>query len=146
MSALGESPVGVSWRRMKRLHGVRRSGFGPLVVAALAACFWASGAQAARLTLIECQHPMVTGEEAYALKNVTAATACPVVLILGRWEGVSGNIARLFKCVGPGKHTPVLELKTFAGWQLAITSSGFRMSRGTSSFEVTGTDFPLNCS
>jgi hypothetical protein len=114
------------------------------VLAAAVASIGASGAQASP-KLTECQHPVITGEEAYH-HDVTAKTACRVVLDLGRWENKRGNIAKLYKCVGVGKHTPVLKLRSFEGWQLSLTKSGaFQMSRGHASFDVTGTDFPLNC-
>jgi len=118
---------------------------GPLVVAATAAALWAGGAQAGSPRLIECQRPMITGEEVYSLKNVSSKTACPVVISLGRWENIEGNIRKLYTCTGPHKFTPVLVLQTFDGWRMAITKAGFRMSRGTSSFGVTGTDFPVIC-
>ena len=128
-----------------------RSTFG-LLAAALAVAAASAGAGQALSNspvsaqkLIECQHPLVTGEEVFNLKNITAASACPVVLDLGHWEGIRGNIPKLYKCAGPGKHTPVLKLHTFEGWNLAITNSGFQMSRGRSSFDVGGTDFPVSC-
>jgi hypothetical protein len=111
----------------------------------------AVAAHAAPLRLaVECQHPLVTGEEAYHLKNVTAAVACPVVLALGHWENDPAHAAlhykELYSCGGPGKHTPILKLRSFEGWRLSLTAAGdFQMSRGTSSFDVGGTDFPLNC-
>ena len=125
--------------------------FGLLAAAALTGAVLSSSAlakpatPASTLKLIECQHPLITGEEVFNLKNVTAATACPVVLDLGHWEQIRGNIPKLYRCAGPGKHTPVLKLHTFEGWSLAITNAGFQMSRGHSSFDVGGTDFPVSC-
>lgn len=96
----------------------------------------------------ECQRPLSTGEEVYNLKNVSVGSACPVVRALGHWEyHPTSHITKLYTCVGPGKHTPKLRLHDFDGWTLSITRTGaFRLSRGSSSFDVIGTDFPLNCS
>jgi hypothetical protein len=110
----------------------------------------AAATHAAPIKFVECQHPLVTGEEAYYLKNVSAAVACPVVLALGHWEYQPGHlvqhIRQLYSCGGPGKHTPILKLRSFEGWSLSLTPAGdFQMARGTSSFDVGGTDFPLNC-
>jgi hypothetical protein len=126
---------------------------GLVAAVAAATCFAAGAHGAAPSKLIECQHPVRTGEEAYALKQVTAKVACPLVRALARWEYVPGHveqhIKQLYRCAGASKRSPghpVLVLTVFEGWQLSITPSGaFRMSRGPSSFEVTGTDFPLNC-
>lgn len=126
----------------------------PSAAALLALAFAASGglpaASAARAearSQIECQRPMTTGEEVFDLKNVTSAVACPVVRDLGRWEYTAHNISKLYRCSGPGKHTPVLKLAQFEGWRLSLSKTGyFQMSRGRSSFTVIGTDFPLNCS
>lgn len=57
----------------------------------------------------------------------------------------------MYRCVGThGGHTagrPVLKIHRFEGWKLKILHTyGFQMSRGRGSFEVTGTEFPLNCS
>ncbi len=111
----------------------------------------AHGAVAAKL--IECQRPLTTGEEAYDLTRVTAKIACPVVRDLARWEYAPGHveqhIKQLYRCAGASQSSPghpVLVRTAFEGWHLSLTSTGvFRMSRGLSSFDVTGTDFPLNC-
>jgi hypothetical protein len=96
--------------------------------------------------LIECQRPVRTGEEIYDLVHVSAATACPVVRALARWEyHPISHIRELYLCKGPGHHTPALVRHSFDGWRITLTSD-FRMSRGESSFAVTGTDFPVNCS
>jgi hypothetical protein len=96
---------------------------------------------------VECQRPMTTGEEAIDLKNVSAAVACPLVRDLGHWEYKADNITKLYRCDGPGRHTPVLKLARFEGWRLSVSKAGyFQMSHGESSFAVIGTDFPLNCS
>ena len=122
------------------------------IAAAVVLAFAASGslgssAAQALPKLTECQHPTVTGEEAFHLKNVTAATACPVVRALAHWEyHPYTHIVKLYTCVGPMKHTPKLVLHSFDGWKLSITRAGdFQMARGSSSFDVIGTDFPLNC-
>jgi hypothetical protein len=121
------------------------AGAAALALTTLAMTFAAASAQALP-KLTECQHPLVTGEEAYALHDVTAATACPLVRALARWEyHPPSHIEKLYACVGPGHHTPKLVRRRFEGWTLSI-HNGFVMSRGRSSFKVTGTDFPLNCS
>jgi hypothetical protein len=126
-------------------------GLASLAAVAAAVCFVGPAHGAPASKLIECQRPATTGEEIYGLKQVTATVACPVVRALGHWEYAPGHVVQhikqLYRCAGAGKHSPVLVLKAFEGWHLSLTPSGaFRMSRGTSSFEVTGTDFPLNCS
>ncbi|HEV3320741.1 MAG TPA: hypothetical protein VG147_00950 [Solirubrobacteraceae bacterium] len=95
---------------------------------------------------IECQHPVGTGVEISHLRHVSSATACPVALSLYRWENKDDHMPKLYKCAGNPPGTPVLKLHTFDGWGLSIAKSGyFEMSRGQSSFYVTGTDFPLAC-
>jgi len=118
-----------------------------VVLALAASASLGSSAAQALPKLTECQRPASTGEEAYHLKNVTAATACPVVRALAHWEyHPYTHITKLYTCVGPMKRTPKLVLHSFDGWKLSITRAGdFQMSRGSSSFDVTGTDFPLNC-
>jgi len=39
---------------------------------------------------------------------------------------------------------PYLRLHHFHGWRLSLTPD-FVMSRGRASFDVEGTDFPINC-
>ena len=116
-----------------------------LALGAAAATLGAAPAAQALPKLIECQQPVRTGEEIYALHGVTQATACPVVRALAKWEyHPTSHITALYTCVGPGKHTPKLVRHRFDGWALSI-DDGFVMSRGGASFKVTGTDFPLNC-
>ena len=116
-----------------------------LALAAAAGALAVAPAAQALPKLIECQQPLVTGEEIYALHGVTKATACPVVRALAKWEyHPTSHITKLYTCVGPGKHTPKLVRRRFDGWALSI-AGGFVMSRGGASFKVTGTDFPLNC-
>jgi hypothetical protein len=110
---------------------------------ALFATSAASAHAAALPKLTECQHPVRTGVEVYHLVHITAATACPVALKLFAWE-YKGNITKLYGCKSLGH--PFLRLRRFNGWALSIASSGnFEMASGQSSFYVTGTDFPLNC-
>jgi hypothetical protein len=95
----------------------------------------------------QCQHPMVTGEEAFNLKNVSPTSACRAVRALAKF--IKSGERRLYKCVGltmshPGR--PVLQIHRLAGWNLKIVRGyEFVMFRGKSSFSVSGTDFPLNC-
>jgi hypothetical protein len=115
------------------------------VAVAAAAALSAGGAQAAP-KFHECQHPVVTGEEAYNLHHVSVKTACGVVRDLGRFERHTGNIAKLYTCGGAGHHTPKLKKHAFEGWRLSITKAGdFQMSQGKRSFDVGGTDFPVSC-
>jgi len=137
---------------MRRCRSFLTRSAGLAALASAAAFVPAPGALASPpLKLTECQKPLVTGEEVYNLKAVSAAKACPVVLALGHWEYEPGHlvqhITELYGCRGPGKHDPVLKLRSFDGWRLSLTKAGdFQMSRAGSSFDVTGTDFPLNCS
>lgn len=99
----------------------------------------------------ECQRPAITGVEVYDLKNVKVSTACPVALALSKWEPKHGNASRLYGCHRTSPTAagyPYLKLQVFDGWKLSLTGryKAFTMSRGTAAFEVTGTDFPLNCS
>jgi hypothetical protein len=101
----------------------------------------------------ECQHPVVTGVEVLKLKSIKVSAACPVALALSRWEPKNGNADRLYGCHRKNADSagyPYLKLHVFDGWQLSLTGPGlykaFTMSKGGASFEVTGTDFPLNCS
>jgi hypothetical protein len=115
-------------------------------LAAAAAVLLTVSTPAPAAKYIECQHPVVTGVEISHLRRVSSATACPVALSLYRWENQDDHITKLYKCAGKPPGTPVLKLHTFDGWALSIAKSGyFEMSRGQSSFYVTGTDFPLAC-
>jgi hypothetical protein len=99
--------------------------------------------------LYECQHPTTTGQDAYHLVNITPARACVVVRKLAVFVDNGAKGYKLYRCAGrtasnPGY--PALVITRFDGWSLRIESrDGLVMSRGTSSFAVTGTDFPLNC-
>jgi hypothetical protein len=99
----------------------------------------------------ECQHPVVTGVEVYGLKNVAVSTACPVALALSKWEPKRANAARLYGCHRKSADAagfPYLKLHVFGGWRLSLTGryKAFTMTKGAATFQVTGTDFPLNCS
>jgi hypothetical protein len=136
--------------------GMRARGalvFGALL--AVTAMTFALGQQAPALasspvSSLQCQHPLVTGQEAVNIKNVSPQTACKTVRALARLIGNGDRPSRLYECAGadrnrPGK--PVLKIHRFDGWSLRIVKTfGFRMSRGNASFEVTGQDFPINCS
>jgi hypothetical protein len=93
----------------------------------------------------------VTGVEVYDLKTVTVGAACPVALALSKWEPKHDNAARLYGCHRKNPNaagSPYLKMHSFDGWNLSLTGryKAFTMSKGAASFEVTGTDFPLNCS
>jgi hypothetical protein len=95
----------------------------------------------------ECQHPAVTGQEAVNVKGVSVTEACKVVRSLGTYLSKPANIRKLYKCTGPGSHTPVLLMDEFEGWKLKLARGyWFVMYRPGASFRVTGTDFPVNCS
>jgi hypothetical protein len=94
----------------------------------------------------ECQHPLVTGQEAVNPKGVSPKEACKVVLALGKFLEKVPNIRKLYACQGPGNHTPVLKMHEFEGWKLKLTNYAFIMYKPGASFRVTGTDFPVNCS
>jgi hypothetical protein len=123
-------------------------GAGAAVAAtALALTFAASAV--AMPKLYECQHPTVTGQDAYQLVNITPASACVVVRKLAVFVDGGAKGYKLYRCAGrtatnPGY--PALVISRFDGWSLRVESrDGLVMSRGKSSFAVTGTDFPLNC-
>ena len=99
----------------------------------------------------ECQKPVRTGVEVYRLHNISPARACPVALALFAWEESSSSRARaLYGCSRPKPEAPgypYLRLHRFRGYEISLTGhfKEFTMSKGRSSFEVGGTDFPLNC-
>jgi hypothetical protein len=103
-------------------------------------------ASAAKPKVYECQHPVVTGQEAVNPKGVTPKDACKVVRSLGRFLSKVPNIRKLYVCKGPGHHTPVLKMDEFEGWKLKLQNYAFIMHKPGASFRVTGTDFPVNCS
>ncbi len=119
-----------------------------LAAAALLTVLALSGApaSAAKPKVYECQHPVVTGQEAVNPKGVTPKEACKVVLSLGEFLSKVPNIRKLYVCMGPGHHTPVLKMHEFEGWKLKLQNYAFIMYRPGASFRVTGTDFPVNCS
>ena len=108
-----------------------------------------SPAAAAKPKSYECQHPLVTGEEAVNPKGISPKEACKVVLALGRYLAKPANIRKLYECRGetrshPGR--PVLLMHEFEGWKLKLVNYYFVMYKPGASFRVTGTDFPVNCS
>jgi hypothetical protein len=103
-------------------------------------------ASAAKPKSYECQHPLVTGQEAVNPKGVTPKEACVVVRSLGKFLSKPSNIRKLYVCKGPGGHTPVLKMDEFEGWKLKLQNYAFIMHKPGASFRVTGTDFPVNCS
>jgi hypothetical protein len=108
-----------------------------------------TGTASAFPKLHECQHPVVTGEEAYNLHNISVKAACKAVRQLGVYLRKPANIRKLYGCNRPHPNAPgkpFLKQHTFDGYDLHIAKSGaFVMSQGNASFSVTGTDFPLNC-
>jgi hypothetical protein len=129
----------------------------PLLVAAVAMlamvgvlALSAAGARAAAMPVShECQHPLVTGEEAVNVKGVSVPEACKVVRSLGDFLSKPANIRKLYECRGPRNRPgrPVLLMNEFEGWKLKLVNTyGFLMYKKGASFRVTGTDFPVNCS
>jgi hypothetical protein len=123
-----------------------------LAVAALLClvAFSAGSAGAAKPKSYECQHPLVTGQEAVNPKGISPKKACVVVRSLGRYLSSVKNIEALYECKGanpqkPG--TPVLLQTEFEGWHLKLVKGyNFYMTMPGKSFKVTGQDFPVNCS
>lgn len=106
-------------------------------------------AAAAKPKVYECQHPLVTGQEAVNPKGVTPREACKVVRSLGKFLSKPANIRKLYECKGetrrhPGR--PVLLMDEFEGWKLKLQNYAFIMYKPGAHFRVTGTDFPVNCS
>ena len=128
-----------------------------VVAAALAAvallallALMGSPAAAAKPKSYECQHPLVTGQEAVNPKGITPKEACKVVLSLGKFLSKPGNIEALYECKGatpkkPGR--PKLLMSEFEGWKLKLVNGySFFMTKPGQSFRVAGQDFPVNCS
>jgi hypothetical protein len=122
----------------------------PLVATVLLSALAPAGALASA-KVYECQKPVRTGVEVSALHDVTPAVACVPSLALFAWESRSAaHIEALYGCRRPKPDepgTPYLRLHSFHGWKLSLTGryQSFTMSRGESSFHLSGTDFPLNC-
>jgi hypothetical protein len=100
--------------------------------------------------LHECQKPVRTGVEVYGLRSVSTSRSCSLALALFKWEYVDDHAAVLYGCHRVNSETagyPYLKLHSFHRWKLSLAGKEqlFTMSRGRSSFHVTGTDFPLNC-
>lgn len=110
----------------------------------------ASPAGAAKPKSYECQHPLVTGQEALNPKGISPKEACVVVRALGKYLSTDKNIETLYECKGatpkkPGR--PVLLQTEFEGWHLKLVKGyNFYMTMPGKSFRVTGQDFPVNCS
>jgi len=94
---------------------------------------------------------VVTGVEVYDLHDITARSACPVALRLFAWETSNPAHTRaLYGCHRPKPEAagyPFLRLHRFDGYRLSLSGpeKAFTMTSGLHSFEVAGTDFPLNC-
>jgi hypothetical protein len=122
------------------------------ICTSLAACFALALLPAAAVAApktYECQKPVRTGVEVFALHDISTARACPPALELFAWENARPSHAQaLYGCRRPKPDEagfPYLRLHEFRGWKLSIRNEEFTMSRGKSSFHVGGTDFPLNC-
>jgi hypothetical protein len=125
---------------------VRSASFlGALALATLT-CLAAS-ARALATRYHECQHPVTTGVEISHLRHVRTSIACPVALSLYSWENKDDHTRKLYICAGRSPGRPVLRMHRFDGWALSLTGKFdlFTMSRGASSFVVSGTDFPVIC-
>jgi hypothetical protein len=125
------------------------AGAAAALAAALALALTLAGPAVAMPKLYECQHPTVTGQEAYQLVNIGPASACVVVRKLAVFVDGGAKGYKLYRCAGRNASNPgypALVISRFDGWNLRVESrDGLVMSRGESSFAVTGTDFPLNC-
>jgi hypothetical protein len=128
----------------------------PLAVAALAATALLAlllltgghAAAAGKSKIYECQHPVVTGQEAVNPKGVSPQEACKVVRSLGKFLSKVPNIRKLYECKGATSRKPgraVLLMHEFEGWKLKLQNYHFVMYKPGASFSVTGTDFPVNC-
>ena len=128
-----------------------RTGAGMLAVlaAAILVLAVAGGVSAKAGVTRECQHPLVTGQEATNIRGVSPKAACKVVRGLARFIDDGQKGGRLYECVGltkshPGR--PVLVIHRFQGWKLRVVNGyGLLLHRPGASFGVAGTDFPLNC-
>ena len=109
-----------------------------------------SPAAAAKPKSYECQHPLVTGQEAVNPKGISPGAACKVVRSLGKFLSTNQGIEELYECVGatskrPGR--PKLLLTEFEGWKLKLVKEyNFVMTKPGQSLKVQGQDFPVNCS
>lgn len=109
-----------------------------------------SPAAAAKPKSYECQHPLITGQEAVNPKGISPKAACKVVRELGAFLSTDQGIEELYECVGetkthPGR--PKLLMTEFNGWKLKLVKQyNFFMTKPGQSFRVTGQDFPVNCS
>lgn len=128
---------------------MRRGLLAGAAIPALALALAFTSPAAALPKLYECQHPTVTGQEAYHLVDITPTSACIVVRELATFVDNGAKGYKLYRCAGRSKNNPghpVLVIGHLDGWKLHIASrDGLVMSHGKSSFAVTGTDFPLNC-
>jgi hypothetical protein len=121
-----------------------------LAVLGLLALSSQSASAAAKPKSYECQHPLVTGQEAVNPKGISPKEACKVVRSLGKFLSKTANIEKLYECAGatpkkPGR--PVLLMDEFEGWKLKLVNGyNFVMHKPGASFRVTGQDFPVNCS
>lgn len=112
------------------------------VLAVAVTMLWTPIPQAHAYRTIECQHPVMTGVEVFNLHHVTPSRACPVALALFRWDDTESHETKLYGC--HGMLHPYLRTHTFDGWRLSLVPE-LEMSRGNASFDVIGTDFPINC-
>jgi hypothetical protein len=108
-----------------------------------------AGSAMAQPAMHQCQHPVTTGEEAYNLHGIDAATACGVVRDLSHWLTNASNQWHLYRCQmadNGWNGRPILKIHRYDGYRLSIVKTYYlEMSRGRSSFAVTGDGFPLNC-
>jgi hypothetical protein len=109
-----------------------------------------SPAAAAKPKVYECQHPLITGQEAVNPKGISPKAACKVVRELGAFLSTDQGIEELYECVGETKQhpgRPKLLMTEFNGWKLKLVKQyNFFMTKPGQSFRVTGQDFPVNCS
>ncbi len=129
------------WRRFLQLLAA--------VLVVGTAAVWFSPVNGSAATSVECQHPLITGEEAIDLRHVSSDVACRIVRAIPAYERAN-HVTPLYRCVGGDSQTgrpyhPVTALHHFHGWNVGVVKGRLSFWRGTSFFSVTGTDFGAYC-
>ena len=109
-----------------RIHFISRKTLSVVALAAVAllAIILPGGRRRGQAQVYECQHPLVTGQEAVNPKGITPKEACKVVLSLGKYLSKTGEHpksstnARTRPRRRPGR--PVLLMDEFEGWKLKL--------------------------
>jgi hypothetical protein len=86
---------------------------------------------------------VLPGIEVFDLHHISGRSACRVALAFWNWEKVDHHYD-IGGCRGVGE--PYLKVHTWEKWHLSVSgTSGFKMSRGDTSFVPAGQDWPLQC-